>query len=98
MKTSSDAENVENPDFEAEDRPIEDLLKLPTYEGCTGSEIEAVISYFEQRAYERGRFDAIGESQRVMMEAQVECFKSQADTANAALMQLIDMGVELEEV
>lgn len=79
-------------------RPIEELLKLNSYSLMNDAEIDSVIQYKQQIAYNEGLYQQQITDQQRLIEAQCDMYKSQAAHANYMLDQLIQGGVNLEYV
>lgn len=79
-------------------RPIEELLKLNSYSLMNDAEIDIVLHYKQQIAYNEGLYQQQITDQQRLIEAQCDMYKSQAEHANYMLDQLIQGGVNLEYV
>lgn len=91
---TTNEENNETPTI----RPIEDLLKLSSYSLMNDEEVEALMIYKQQIAYNDGIYQQQLADQRELIEAQRDMYKTQAQHANDLLDKLIRGGVELEHV
>lgn len=79
-------------------RPIEELLRLNSYSLMNDAEIDSVMQYKQQIAYNEGLYQQQITDQQRLIEAQCDMYKSQAEHANYMLDQLIQGGVNLEYV
>lgn len=73
----------------SENRSLNELLKLGTYQGMNDEEIETIISWRESNAYSRGNRDAISSQGMINMQEYAK--------RNAAMCSRIESMIESME-
>lgn len=89
---TTDSNEVNSP------RPIEDLMKLGTYQGMTDEEIQLVMNYTAAIAAKEAVFAEQMDIQRQQMEAKAQAYRDSATHADMRLDQLIAQELNLETV
>lgn len=79
-------------------RPIEELIKLDSFQGMTDEEITLLMNYRAAIAAKDAVFSAEMDIQRERMEAQAEAFRSSAQHADELLSSLVNTALPLENV
>lgn len=83
---------------EREPRPIEDLVKLETFQDMTDEEITLVMNYRATIAAKDAVFAESMDIQRKQSEAQIQTYKDSAAYADNLLYQLVSSELPLQEV
>lgn len=99
MTTEIELAEVDEVSAEAvEDRPIETLLKLGTYQGMTDSEIESVLEARLEIRMQQEEFQLKANALQEEMNCQANYFKEQAEYAKSVLDGLISQGASFKRV
>lgn len=76
-------------------RPIEDLVKLDSYQGMTDEEINILMQYHLEIAIKDSAYQAALEAQRKAEQAKIESYRSLADRAKERLDELTAASLQL---
>lgn len=74
---------------EREPRPIEDLIKLDSYQGMTDTEIGMVVEYTAKIAAKNAAFAAEQEAQRQAEAKMAEFYRAEAEAAGRRLDDMV---------
>lgn len=94
-------ENTEQEPIEQEpsaDRPIEELLKLPTFQGMSDGEISKIIDYTATRAANEAVHAAHLAEIEERTERDVAAWKALKASGDALMQSIIDSAPQLEVV
>lgn len=81
-----------------EPRPIEDLVKLDTYQGMTDEEIAMVVEYTTQIAAKNAAFKASQQAQREAEARISEFYQKEAEAASIELNRIAENPPAMEVV
>lgn len=97
MTTDSNIQDMEI-DNENTPRPIEELIKLDSFQDMTDDEITLVMNYRATIAAKDAVFAEHMDIQRRQSEAQIQAYKDSAAYADSLLYELIKTELPLQEV
>lgn len=81
-----------------EPRPLEELLKLTSYQGMSDDEIQAVIDYFVADARSAGAADATAQAIQQAAAVSAESQAAVAEAAKERMLELTAHGLQLEVI
>lgn len=77
---------------ERKDRPIEDLLKLDTYQGMTDTEIASVIQWHAMVAAKTTKASETAQALHEQTQVMIDHYAAERDAAEKALQELLGHG------
>lgn len=87
--TTNEIATTDTTDTQHEDRPIEDLLKLDTYQGMTDTEIAKVIQWHAMVAAKNAQANATAQALHEQTQVMIDHYAAEREQAEQALKKLL---------